>query len=225
MELVIYFLDLGGTAVFAITGALAAGRKRMDIFGVVVLGCVTALGGGTLRDVILGSRPVFWIADTTYLAVATIVAIGIFLLARRWKLPTMVLMYADAVGLAVFTVIGFQKGIHATHMYSIAIVMGVTTGVVGGIIRDVLSGEIPLIFRREIYASASLCGATLLALLTHVQLPSPFAVSASVLTTLVIRIAALHWNLALPLFRLEEDREKATRSEPDAPEDADKPRR
>ena len=112
MEFVIHLLDLVGTAVFAITGALAAGRKRMDVFGVVVLGCVTALGGGTLRDVILGSRPVFWIADTKYLAVAAIVAIGIFVLARRKTLPPMVLMYSDAVGLAVFTVIGFQ--IHIT---------------------------------------------------------------------------------------------------------------
>ena len=207
MELMIYILDLVGTAIFAITGALVAGRKRMDILGVVVLGCVTALGGGTLRDVTLGSHPVFWIANTNYLAVASLAAIGIFVSARRWKLPAMVLMYADAAGLAVFTIIGFQKGFHATHMYSIAIVMGITTGVVGGIIRDVLSGEIPLIFRREIYASASLCGAVLLALLTHLQLPSPFALSAAVLTTLVIRIAAINWNLGLPLFRLEEDSE------------------
>jgi len=205
MDLLIHVLDLVGTAVFAITGALAAGRKRMDAFGVVVLGCVTALGGGTLRDVILGSHPVFWIADPAYLAVAAIVSLGTFVVARRSKLPPVVLMYADAVGLAVFTLIGFQKGLHETHLYSIAIVMGVATGVVGGIVRDVLSGEIPLIFRREIYASASLCGAALLALLTHLQLPSPLTVSASVLTTLAIRSAALHWDLALPLFRLEDD--------------------
>ena len=143
MELVTYILDLVGTAIFAITGALAAGRKRMDIFGVVVLGCVTALGGGTLRDVILGDHPVFWISDTTYLVVAVIVAIGTFVFAQRWRLPATALMYPDAAGLAVFTVIGFQKGFHATHVYGIAIVMGVTTGVAGGIIRDVLSGEIP----------------------------------------------------------------------------------
>jgi uncharacterized membrane protein YeiH len=143
-----------------------------------------------------------------------------FVLVRRWRLPTIVLMYADAVGLAVFTVIGFQKGFHATNVYSIAIVMGVTTGVVGGIIRDVLSGEIPLILRREIYASASLCGAALLALLSYLQLPSPFTVSAAVLTTLVIRLAALHGNMALPLFRLEEGGEEATRSEPENRGDA-----
>lgn len=221
MDHVIHMLDLLGTAVFAVTGALAAGRKRMDIFGVVVLACVTALGGGTLRDVILGSRPVFWIADTQYLAVCSIAAIGTFLLAQRWKMPSIVLIYTDSVGLAVFTVIGFQVGFHVTHVYSIAIVMGVTTGVVGGIIRDVLSGEIPLIFRREIYASASLCGATLLALLSYLQLPTPFTVSSAVLTTLLIRLAALHWNLALPLFQLEEDNTKGTGSKPEAGDDTE----
>ena len=200
----IYALDLIGTAIFAITGALAAGRKRMDVFGVVVLGCVTALGGGTLRDVILGNYPVFWVSDTTYLKVAVIVAISTFVLVQRWRLPTIFLIYADAVGLAVFTVIGFQKGFIATHVYSISIVMGVTTGVVGGIIRDVLSAEIPLILRREIYASASLGGGTLLALLSYLQLSSFFTVSAAVLTTLVIRLAALHWQLSLPLFKPKE---------------------
>lgn len=200
----IYALDLIGTAIFAITGALAAGRKRMDVFGVVVLGCVTALGGGTLRDVILGNYPVFWVSDTTYLKVAVIVAISTFVLVQRWRLPTIFLIYADAVGLAVFTVIGFQKGFIATHVYSISIVMGVTTGVVGGIIRDVLSAEIPLILRREIYASASLGGGALLALLSYLQLPSFFTVSTAVLATLVIRLAALHWQLSLPLFKPKE---------------------
>ncbi len=209
-------LDLLGTVVFAITGALAAGRKRMDIFGVVVLGCVTALGGGTLRDVLLGVHPVFWISDTLYLAVAVIASISTFVLAQRWEIKAMVLMYADAIGLAVFTIIGFQKGFQVTHVYSIAIVMGMTSGVVGSIIRDVLSGEIPFILRREIYASASLCGATLLGLLTYFELPSPFAVTGAVLITLVIRLAALHWNLSLPLFSIDEDREKKPQRDPEA---------
>jgi len=208
MNLTIHILDLIGTAVFAVTGALAAGKKRMDIFGVVVLGCVTALGGGTLRDIILGSRPVFWISDTLYLAVATIAAFGTFVLAHKWKPPITALMYADAIGLAVFTVIGFQKGFLITHVYSIAIVMGVTTGVVGGIIRDVLSGEIPLILRREIYASASLSGAALLGLLSYFELPGVFTISGAILTTLLIRIAALRWDLSLPLFRFDENRKK-----------------
>ncbi len=208
MDLVLLTLDLVGTAVFAISGALAAGRKRMDIFGVVVLGCTTAMGGGTLRDVILGVRPVFWIANTQYLAIAAIAASGTFVLAQRWRLPSTLLMYADAVGLAVFTVIGFQTAFQITGLYSIGIVMGMTSGVFGGIVRDVFSGEIPLILRQEIYASASLCGATFLALLSYLQLPNAFSVWAAVFTTLFIRLAALRWNLALPLFLPHEDRDK-----------------
>jgi uncharacterized membrane protein YeiH len=209
----IHILDLVGTAVFAITGALAAGRKKMDIFGVVVLGCVTALGGGTLRDVILGTYPIFWISKTGYLGIATIAAIGTFITARYWRLPTTLLMYADALGLAVFTVIGFQKGLQSTHTYSIGVVMGVTTGVVGGIIRDILSGEIPLILRREIYASASLCGALLLAILSYLDLPSSMIVLVSASVILILRLAALHWNLALPSLWLKDDQEPATKTD------------
>jgi uncharacterized membrane protein YeiH len=216
---VIHLLDLIGTAVFAITGALAAGRKQMDIFGVVVLGCVTALGGGTLRDVILGIYPVFWISDTAYLGVAVTAAVATFVSARRWRLPAMVLLYGDAVGLAVFTVIGFQKGFQATYGYTIGIVMGMTTGVVGGIIRDLLSGEIPLILRREIYASASLCGATLFGLLYYCGFSTLFIVLIAASATLGIRLAALHWNLALPILWLKEGGEKTKENEPKAGDD------
>lgn len=207
MEPLIYILDLLGTSVFAITGALAAGRKRMDVFGVVVLGCVTALGGGTLRDMTLGIHPVFWISSTHYLFVAAAAAMGTYLLARRYRLPARGLVYLDAVGLAVFTVIGFEKAFQVSHDYSIAIVMGVMTGVVGGIIRDVLSAEVPLILRQEVYASASLCGAGLLALLSYFHLPASLSVPAALLATLGIRLTALHWNLALPIFRLKDDHE------------------
>ena len=200
MDSIIHILDLIGTAVFAITGALVAGRKRMDTFGVVILGCVTAVGGGTLRDVVLGHSPVFWVSSPHYLAIAALAAIGTFIVAHRWRLPEMAIAYADAVGLAVFTVIGFQAGFQTTHSYGISIVMGMTTGVVGGIIRDVLAGKIPLIFHKEIYAMASLLGATLLAVSTHLQWPVPLALSLSILTTLGIRLAALHWNLALTVF-------------------------
>jgi len=208
MDHLIHILDLVGAGVFAVTGALAAGSKRMDIFGVVVLGCVTAFGGGTLRDLILGIRPVFWISNTCYLWVATLAAIGTYLLARRYRPPAIGLMYIDAIGLAVFTIIGFQFTINQTQNYSIAIVMGVTTGVFGGIIRDVLSAEVLLILRREIYASASLCGAALLALLFNLQLPRSLSVSVALLTTLIICIAALRWNLALPIFQLKSNREE-----------------
>lgn len=200
-----YILDLAGTLIFAITGALAAGRKQMDVFGVVVLGCVTSMGGGSVRDILLGRHPVFWISDMTYLWVAVVGAMGTFIFVRQRKLSAQALFYADAAGLAVFTVIGFQKGYEATHVYTIAIVMGMTTGVVGGMFRDVLCGEIPLILRREIYASASLCGASVFALFTYLHLDM-LSIPLAVFVTLGLRVAALRWNLALPIFRLNGDK-------------------
>ncbi len=210
MNNIIYLLDLTGTAVFAVSGALAAGRKKMDFFGVLVLGCVTALGGGTLRDLMLGIGPVFWISDSIYLLTALTFASFTFVLARRRKIPRLSLMYADAAGLAVFTVIGFQIGFNHTGNYGISVVMGVSTGVAGGIIRDVLSSEIPLIFRKEIYASASFCGAGLLAALYYFNFSRPGALAVSVLAVLIIRTAALKWNLRLPLLRLKEEDGKET---------------
>ena len=163
----IYVLDLFGVAVFAVTGALAAGKKQMDLFGVVVLALATALGGGTLRDLILGAYPVFWISDPTYIFVGTAAAILIFVLARFFRPPAKALKFADAFGLAVFTVIGTSKAISLGVPGSISVIMGVLTGVAGGIIRDMLSGEIPLVLKAEIYATASLCGAITFVVLTN----------------------------------------------------------
>lgn len=198
-------IDLVGVAFFAVAGALAAGRKHMDLFGVVVVGCVTAIGGGTLRDVLLGSYPVFWIAVPQYFMVAALAAAGTFFLARRYPPPPRMMMYADAAGLAVFTLIGFQKGFMITQSYSIGIIMGVMTGVAGGIIRDVLCDEIPLIFRREIYASSSLFGAILLAIASRFYEGNIVAVSISVFSILAIRLAAIRWNLSMPVFALDDE--------------------
>jgi uncharacterized membrane protein YeiH len=201
----IYFLDLFGVAVFAVTGALAAGKKKMDLFGVVVLALATALGGGTLRDVILGAYPVFWISDPTYIFVGTAAAISIFVLARFRRPPVKTLAFADAFGLAVFTVIGTGKAISLGVAGSIAVIMGVMTGVAGGIIRDILSDEIPLVLKAEIYATASLCGAITFAVLTKhfpsVLMPAP----AAIIVILGLRLAAIHWKLSLPIFPLDKE--------------------
>jgi uncharacterized membrane protein YeiH len=198
--MMIHLLDLFGVAVFAVTGALAAGQKRMDLFGVVVLGLATALGGGTLRDVILGAYPVFWISDPTYIFVGAAVAVLTFATARFVRPPAKALKFADAFGLAVFTVIGTEKAILLGVPGSIAVIMGVMTGVAGGIIRDLLSGEIPLVLKAEIYATASLCGAVTLAVLKKhfpgVPLPAPTAIAV----VLALRLAAIHWKLSLPVF-------------------------
>ena len=196
----IYLLDLFGVAVFAITGALAAGKKQMDLFGVIVLALATALGGGTLRDLILGAYPVFWISDPTYIFVGTAAAISIFVLARFFRPPAKPLKFADAFGLAVFTVIGTRKAISLGVPGSISVIMGVLTGVAGGIIRDMLSGEIPLVLKAEIYATASLCGAITFAVLTNYFHSMEVSAPAAITVVLALRLAAIHWNLSLPHF-------------------------
>ncbi|NIP24484.1 MAG: trimeric intracellular cation channel family protein [Phycisphaerae bacterium] len=205
MQILLHILDIFGVAVFAISGALAAGKKRMDLFGVVVLAAVTALGGGTLRDMILDSGPVFWVTDPTYLIVAVGAAVATFVTVRLFKLPNMLLAIADALGLAVFTVLGTEKALALDMPVTIAVVMGVMSGVVGGMIRDVLSGEIPLILRKEIYATASLCGAIVLTLtITKIQIRE-LAVIASIIVTLGLRLSAIKWKISLPLMTRKTD--------------------
>lgn len=209
MQTAIYALDVFGTAVFAITGSLAAGKKRMDLFGVVVLATVTAVGGGTLRDVSLGITPVFWVDKPIYLVVAASTGILTFFAVRFCQLPVLLLAVADAVGLAVFTVIGTQKALSVGTVPGIAVVMGVMTAVVGGMVRDALSGEIPLILRREIYATASLCGAVVFVVVLKVASVELLAVCVSSAITLGIRLSAIRWRLGLPLYPTRQERREA----------------
>ena len=200
MQTLMYFLDLFGVAVFAITGSLAAGRKQMDFLGVVVLAAVTALGGGTIRDLVLGAEPVFWVSSPIYVLIALVIAILIFFLVRFYRIPYKVLLVADAFGLSVFTIVGTQKALALETHVGIAVVMGIMTGVVGGMLRDILSGEIPLILRREIYATASLCGAITFSVISLALLNQNLAIIASIAMTLGLRLSAIKWNLSLPLF-------------------------
>ncbi|MBE0493884.1 MAG: trimeric intracellular cation channel family protein [Thiomicrospira sp.] len=195
----IYYLDLLGTVVFAITGLLAASRKQLDLFGAIVLAMVTAVGGGTLRDLIL-DVPVFWTQQTIYIYLIVTSAVFMFIYARYYDVPVRLLLLLDALGLAVFTVIGAQKAFELGFSDPIVIMTGVMTGVVGGVIRDVLAGEVPLIFRKEIYATASFLGASVLVLGFH-YLPSREL--ASVLAIIVVfglRVLAIQKNYSLPVF-------------------------
>ncbi|STV62369.1 inner membrane protein [Klebsiella pneumoniae subsp. pneumoniae] len=152
--MLVYWLDIIGTAVFAISGVLLAGKLRMDPFGVLVLGVVTAVGGGTIRDMALANGPVFWVKDPTDLVVAMVTSMLTILLVRQpRRLPKWILPVLDAVGLAVFVGIGVNKAFLAGSGPLVAVCMGVVTGVGGGIIRDVLAREIPMILRTEIYAT------------------------------------------------------------------------
>lgn len=205
--MIIHILDLFGIAVCAATGALAAGRKRMDLFGIVVVAIVTAIGGGTIRDVILGIRPVFWISDPMYVIIATSAALVTFIAARHLKKAHPLLLIFDALGLAFFTVIGCQKAFAMHVPYVIVVVMGMITGVAGGIIRDILCGEIPLVLRKEIYATASLLGGVVLVTLRHFDVPRGTSVMIGAAAVLVLRLAAIYWQLSLPVFRVTRDKE------------------
>lgn len=200
----LYYLDLFGVIVFAITGSIAAGRKHLDLFGVVVLALATALGGGTLRDLILGARPIFWVADPLYIYAATAAALATFIVARLPATANTILQNADAMGLAVFTVIGVEKALTLQAPPSIAILMGVMTGVVGGMIRDILAGEIPLVLRREIYATAAICGAAVHVFLIRLLPSANLAVALTIGLILAVRLAAIRWQLSLPVFHVDE---------------------
>ncbi|NLS12282.1 trimeric intracellular cation channel family protein [Vibrio sp. SM6] len=199
----LYIIDLFGTAIFAISGVLLAGRLKMDPFGVMVLGSVTAIGGGTIRDMVLGATPVFWITNTTYLWVIIITCILTMLIVRRPKrLPWWVLPVCDAIGLAVFVGIGVEKSLMYHESGMIAVIMGILTGCGGGIIRDVLAREIPMVLRSEVYATACLIGGVTHTVALELGTSNSSALLLGIVVTLTIRLGAIRWHLSLPTFAL-----------------------
>jgi uncharacterized membrane protein YeiH len=198
-----YLLEHFAVGIAAITGALAARGKQVDLFGVLVLALVTAFGGGTVRDLLLDARPVFWMEDRSFIATAAASAVVTFYLVRYHELPATVLMVADAFALALFTMIGTRKGLAFPVAPSIAVMMGVTTGVAGGILRDLLIGEIPLVFRHKIYlyATAAFGGAVAFVLLHRFSSNAKWNAILGVLATLLLRLAGIKWRIRLPMFR------------------------
>lgn len=201
--MLLYMIDLFGTAVFAVSGVLLAGRLKMDPFGVIVLGSVTAIGGGTIRDMALGATPVFWITDTTYLWVIFITCLLTMILIRRPKrLPWWVLPVCDAIGLAVFVGIGVEKALAYNASGMVAVIMGVITGCGGGIIRDVLAREVPMVLRSEVYATACIIGGIFHTMALSMGYDHSVALLAGVISTLIIRLGAIRWHLSLPTFAI-----------------------
>ena len=188
-------------SVCAISGVLAGSGKRVDLFGVLVLGLVTALGGGTIRDVVLGKQ-VFWLSDSSMVINGVITAAATFFVSRYWIVPSLALAVADAFGLALFTILGAAISWNAGVGVTNSVVLGVITGVAGGILRDVLVGEIPLVFRREIYlyATASVAGASVYVLLQQYQGDWEVNRAIGAAVTLALRLAAIRWKVSLPLF-------------------------
>ena len=207
-----HVLELLGVAVFAVSGALAAGSKSLDWLGVAVIAVVTAIGGGTLRDLLLERHPIFWIANPAYLVVC-LAATALTLVYIRLRIPAFrALFVADALGLAFFTIGGVQIAEQAGLSGLLAGLMGVITGVAGGVLRDVLCAEIPLILRRgELYASAAIAGAALYLVLERLGLPRDPASLVGMAAIAGIRFAAILWRLELPVLSLEEEDESAGR--------------
>lgn len=198
---VVYWLDMAGVIVFALSGVILACRSKMDPFGMLVLAAVTGIGGGTLRDLVLGVRPVFWVNDPTYLWVI-LATVGISLVGFHYihRLSRGVLPIADAFGLALFTVIGTHKALLLGTSGVVAVLMGMMTGVAGGMIRDMLAQRVPMVLREEIYATAAMAGGTVYVALQALNAPPNVSIATALTITLGLRLAAIHWHLALPVF-------------------------
>jgi uncharacterized membrane protein YeiH len=201
----LYILDLFGVVVFAISGALVAGRKQMDLLGVLVTAGVTAIGGGTLRDLLLGHAPVFWVRDPIYLVVIIAAALATVVYTRFFPLPRYSLLVADAFGLAFFAISGARLAAEAGVSNLIVVMMGTMTGVAGGMIRDVLAAKVPSILRKDIYATAAIIGSALYVLLTHLGVHTTIAGISGMVAIFAIRLVAIYQRLALPQYRLRED--------------------
>ncbi len=194
-------LDWLGVIVFAISGALVASRKQMDVVGFALLGTVTGIGGGTLRDLLLAQGPVFWVREPTYLILCVVVSCAVFFTAHIPQSRYRVLLWFDALGLALFAVAGAERALIAGSGSVVAVAMGVITATFGGIIRDVLGNESPVVLSREIYVTAALIGASMFIVLSGFGLARESALGAGLLAGLVVRGMALRRGWSLPRYR------------------------
>ncbi|CAM1340538.1 trimeric intracellular cation channel family protein [Tenacibaculum aestuarii] len=198
---IIYVIDIAGTFAFAISGALVAIRKKFDVFGVLIIAFVTAVGGGMTRDVLINAHPINWIGDINYIWIILTAVVVTFLFRSKIAPLRKTMFLFDTIGISVFTLIGVQKGLSFDLHPFVALVMGMSSAVMGGVIRDVLTNEIPLIFHREIYASACLAGGMVYLLLHPLNINEDllFVISASIIV--VIRTIAVQYKLELPRIK------------------------
>lgn len=201
-------LDWLGIVAFTITGALAASRNQMDAIGFVLLGTITGIGGGTLRDVLLDVHPVLWIQQPAYLVVCILVSLLLFFTAHLVDIRYRLILWFDAVGLALFATVGAERALASGAAPVVAVVMGVITASFGGIIRDVISQQRSIIFSREIYVTAAMAAALAYVLLDGLGVPREACVVAGVLTGFLLRAGALRWEWALPRYHPTAPRER-----------------
>jgi uncharacterized membrane protein YeiH len=201
MSNVQYILELVGTFFFAVSGALAIQDHHDDLFGAGFMGFVTAIGGGTLRDIMLGSYPLVWIGDINFLyAILTGVIAAYFFYRFFIRLPRTFLFF-DTLGISFFTILGVEKALSLGVRPEIAAIMGMFSAIMGGVIRDVLTNETPVLFRKEIYATACLVGAVLYLILFYYGVDRDVNLIVSIVMIFVIRLLAVKYKLSLPSFR------------------------
>ncbi|MBS9774200.1 MAG: trimeric intracellular cation channel family protein [Tenacibaculum sp.] len=195
---IIYFLDMVGTFAFAVSGSLVAMKSKFDIFGVVIIAFVTAVGGGMLRDVLIDAHPINWIGDLNYIWVILIAVTVTYLFKSKIAPLRKTFVLFDTLGISVFTLLGIQKSLAFGLPPFVALIMGMISAVFGGVVRDVLTRKVPLIFKKEIYASACLSGGVVYLLLRYVSVKPDIQFVLSAVTIIVIRIIAVRKSLELP---------------------------
>lgn len=195
------WLDYAGVAVFAATGALAASRKQLDMIGFIFMAAITGTGGGSIRDILLGKTPVFWVENPVYLEICALVAVIVFFTAHLVESRYRLLLWLDAVGLAAYSVMGAAKGLAGTGSPTVAIVTGMVTATFGGILRDVLTGEPSVLMRPEIYVTAALAGAAVFVAASLVALPLVAASALGVAAAFLVRGGALRYGWAFSPYR------------------------
>lgn len=193
-------LDILGTIAFAISGALSAMNRKFDLFGIFIIAFVTSIGGGTLRDVLIGATPVSWMQNTVNLYLISGVTVLSIIFRNKLDYLKKSLFLFDTIGLGIFTIIGVEKGIQTDLPPIVSVALGAMTGCFGGVIRDILCNEIPVIFRKEIYATASIAGGICFMVLYHINTPINIVYISTTLLIIIIRLIVVKYRISLPLF-------------------------
>ncbi|MBK5191997.1 MAG: trimeric intracellular cation channel family protein [Flavobacteriaceae bacterium] len=198
-------LEILGTAAFAISGALSAMNRKLDVFGIFIIAFVTGIGGGTVRDILIGSTPVTWMENIIYIYLIGIVTILAIIFRKKINYLKTSLFLFDTIGLGIFTIIGVETGIRNNLDPIISIALGVMTGTFGGVIRDILCNEIPVIFRKEIYATACLIGGLVFIILHELGVEREIIYIVTSLIVISIRLVVVKFKISLPSFYLSSE--------------------